>query len=372
MTERIELHKNLTIYDYLSGIPQTNHQQDSKGNTVIHRSNTYILNGPFTIYRDALVGYSANCIANNGKFDIETKGKNASQNKISNAHSASLNQAASTYEFWRDLGINGTSEAMNVYYEQYNLRIAMAQSMAFIFDSAVRTENIGTFTCKDEKKSNVKWRINIDLFDVHKGYRSPSGMYNFPDAYTAKTNETIIIYEKQLYKTAKTGYSNLPENSKDIIYPTSGYYVIIELKDGKWKIISSKHFQTPAGNNISTLLLSPKRKNGNEEILIISEDGNFIMPAFNDKEVKFKYSDNYTGRNACHIDTIADRQRYSICTSAFGDEPQVYSATANLIGSLFLNQNSQYNMNLTKTISFVPEKFFFALDQANVRAQLSK
>ena len=365
--------KDRSIYDFLKQDPRIKYSQDSAGNTVTYQSDSYMQTGEYRQFREGLTNFSTNCIANGGKFDIEKKGKNNLGNAVSGAYSASWNDAVSTYDFWQSLGINGTTQAMQVYQQSASMRVQMAQQMAFIFDSAVRTQNVGTFSCTDETTAAVKWRINRDLNNVRKGYRSPSGMYNFPEAYTVTVTETVVAYEKQSYKKAESGYSKLPDSSNGIIYPTSGYYVIIEPVNGTWRTLSSTHFKSPAGNNISTLSLSPKRTNENQEILIISDDGNFVIPAYKDKEVRFAISDSDFSRNRCHVDRIADRMNYSVCNSAFGDTPKEYGTTANVLGTIFGNDpNVAYNMKFTKTIGFVPDKFWAALNQADVRAAISK
>ena len=372
-TQQVERQKNRSIYDFLKSDSRIKYSQDSKGNTVTYQSDSYLTEGAYQTYRGNLSGFSANCIANGGKFDIEAKGKNNLGNVISQVHSASLYQAASTYEFWKNLGVNGTADAMDVYYQQSKARMEMAESVAFIFDSAVRTESVGTFTCTDVKTTNVKWRLNRDLYSVRKGYRSPTGMYVFPDAYTSYITDTVVIYEKQSYATTQSGFTKLPENSKDLIYPTSGYYVVIEQTGGKWKILSAKHFISPAGKNSTTLTLSPNREKANQEILIVSEDGNFVVPAYRDTAVRFTYSESYTGRNACHIDRIADKMNYTICSSAFGDEPQEYSTTAKIVGTIFSpDPNTQYNLKLTRTVGFMPDAFWAAINQANVKAGITR
>lgn len=370
--QRIEKQKNVSIYQYLGYNTLFKNSQDNNGNYVAYQSDSYMRDSEYKSPRIELQKYSDNCIANGGIFDIEKKGKNNIDNAMSAANSASWGQARSTYEFWNQLGINGTAEAMNVFQRQWTARTNMVKSLAFIFDSAVRTENVGTFICLNAATSEVKWRINRDLYNVKKGYRSPSGMYDFPEAYTVYVTETVVIYEKRAYKVTNTGYTKLPERSESLIYPISGYYVVIEPSSSGWKVLSTTHFRSPAGKNSTTLALAPKRTNEKQEIVILSDDGNFAAPAYKDKSVNFEYSEGDLGRNKCHIDEISNRLNYSICTSAFGDTPREYGTTAKFFSTIFADRNIEYNMKLSRSISFLPQNFWAALDQANIRDALTQ
>jgi hypothetical protein len=140
--------------------------------------------------------------------------------------------------------------------------------------------------------------------------------------------------------------------------------VVLESRGTDWQVVSVKPYRSAAGDHRQALAQAPKRQNERQEIVILSEDGRFAAPAYPDKAVRFEASDNDISRHRCHVDTIARRMDYSVCTSGFTDKPREVGLTLKLLAP---NPNASYNLQNSRTLAFQPELFWRALDQAKVQ-----
>lgn len=370
--DRISKQRSISIYDvlkyrpgnYRHGIDSYQNGQDGQGNFVAYRSYVGLVTGAYKTRQSEVQDFSDNCSANGGTFDLERSAKN-NFNQVMNATSQiSWNNLVSMHSFWQQYNISAPGSVLSSYLEAYTNRRAAAGQVAFLFDSVARTENVGVFICTENSTQKVRWRLMRDIFNARKGWSSPTGMYKFPDDYSVYFSETIIVYEKQKYTADKTGFTQLPRNINTVVYPITGLYVVIEQQSGKWNIVSTKSFKSKPGKNNLVVENAPRRKNPQQEILILSDDRHFVIPAYSDSNVDFKASDTDAFRDICHIDKIADKLNYSVCNSSFADQPREISMAIKLLkgGSA----NGIYNLDLSRTVSFQPDQFFKILREAKV------
>jgi hypothetical protein len=365
--ERLEREREKTIYDrlYQSGAYQF--FQDKDGNRVAYaQAVEERIGGEFTQRRGHVKWMEMNCVANGGKFELERAGVSGESSAIAAAYSASIAAATMTASFWTKNGISAPASVRNTFDIELATRMRMVQSAEFMFDSAVRTENVGSFRCSDVGNNFTKWRVNVDLYNAHRGYVGGGGNYRTSN-YSAYWRETFILYEKEVFKPGKDGlFAKLPATSEELIYPLTGYYVIIEKGSAKWRVSSISPYASKTGSNTVALTNAPKRINENQEVLIVSQDANFIVPVYADSSVNYQVGE-IMGGNVCHIDQLKyDNNKYSVCHSAFTDEPTEFSGAIKVGIILFGNANANYNAKLKRNVNFSEEKFRSAVIEASI------
>lgn len=359
--QRMARYAGVSIHDHLRSAGNFKFAQDKQSNVVAYRSYKGMATGAFQQRRSGLRSFEDHCEANGGRLQFDDEGGAKARAGVSSAQGRAL----STADLWMVQGIvSGDAAALNVFSQQLMAQQVARRANAFLFDSARRTESVGSFVCVDTASAAPKWWLFRELHNAHKGYASDGGMYRFPDAYSVYFNETVLVYEKQRFVAGTTGYAPLPRDSDDLVYPATGFHVVLESRGGAWQVVSAKPYRSGPGDHRQALALAPKRQNERQEIVIVSEDGRFAAPAYPDRGLRFEASDNDISRHRCHVDSIARRMVYSICTSAFTDKPREVGLTLKLLAP---NPNASYNLQNSRTLAFQPDLFWRALDQARLQ-----
>lgn len=364
--QRLEQMRGKSIYDIVTPRNGFLFGQDKDGNKVAFTDMKLEQIFEFQHPHTYLGEFETLCKANDGAFQLEKLGANRESGAMSEAQNQSYALGIATAKFWTNNGIYAPGEAQQTYNQQLAARSRNIRAASHIFDSAVRTESVGTFVCMNNATQKPRWRINQDLYNAHRGYSSAGGNYR-TDNYSVYINQTLILYEQPTYNSMdKGGAARLQGNAKDIVYPSKGYYVVLDSREDRWRIASMRHFVIRSGGQKQVFVDAPIRTSSNQEVLITSEDGALIVPAYLADDTKFSYSDNDIGRNLCTIDNIKFPAQYSVCNSAYGDAPREVGSLMKGAAIVFGSANSTYYLNQKRTVAFLVDKFTASLMSAGV------
>lgn len=373
--------KFTSIYDYLYNsywiYTKFTFYQDSKGNKIAfmpHKQEVYeeqykqrVTNGDLKNICESTGGayYLERELSGRGPADINTSqvASYATDMETRNFLKRYIPGAENALAF---AGIN-TGE-WNSSSASYVVRNPTYNKYAYIYDMTLRSGSVGTFLCVDKETNRPKWVFNHDLYNIHKGYTGAGGSYRSGYTYSAYFADTFIVYENENFTPGNNGLARLPSSSENISWPAKGYYVTIAKENGKWQTKNVSKYVGPAGLNSIILQKAPKRNSQNEEVLVVSEDGNMIIPAYQDKNVNFDSS-----RTGCHPDSLKFNQAwYSVCSSSFADAPQEHDLLTKGVALFFSKSNNAlYYKNMERTVGFMQDRFQEALIQADVKKAIS-